>query len=201
MQNILSTPLHLPRVEPINWDNWWTLWYKESRPVKKIQTNHNTYTAPWRGFDIWVKPGIDTEETTKYKSKNLNCPELFPSIFDNIDQFPIDIEVVRFVSSIGEVFPHTDYDSESLSVRSLVYDNNVRPNFYYLKDTKREYQLLPPDTNTWAYWDHKRKHGTNWYFGHSKILITYFGKPREGVYQDMLTKNAQQYQEYVIFAD
>jgi hypothetical protein len=77
----------------------------------------------------------------------------------------------------------------------------VRPNFYYLKDTKREYQLLPSDTNTWAYWDHKRKHGTDWYFGHSKILITYFGKPKEDAYQSIITENAKRYQEYVIFAD
>lgn len=199
MQNILSTPLKLPKIEPINWTNWWALWYSQAKSIQKVSDNHNTNAAPWRGFDIWVKPGIDAEMTTHYRSKNLNCPEMFTSIFDNLDKFPIDIEIVRVVSSLGAVLPHTDSDAESLSVRSLVYDNNVRPNFYYLKDNKREYQLLPPDTNTWAYWDHKKKHGTDWYLGHSKILITYFGKLKTPEYLDILQSGTSSYSDYVIY--
>lgn len=199
MEKLLSVPLQVPKIEPTDWNKWWPLWYKESQVIRKISNNHNARSAPWRGFDVWVKPGIDSEEHTKYKSKNLNCPELFSSIFDNLDKFPIDIEIVRVVSSFGPVLPHTDYDSEWLSVRSLIYDNNIKPNFYYLNGGEKQYQLLPEDTNTWAYWDHKRKHGTEWYFGHSKILITYFGKLKANSFSNILELGLKNYSNFAIY--
>jgi hypothetical protein len=198
MQNIISTPLELPRIVPADWSTWWPIWYKESKTVQKIHTNHNQYSAQWRGFDLWVKPGIDAAETTHYNAKNLDRPDLFPSIFDNLDKFPIDIEIVRFVSSMGAVYPHTDQESEMLSVRSLVYDNNVTPTFYYTDGNYRKYQTLPTDTNTWMYWDNKQKHGTDWFFGHSKILITYFGKMKESIATQMFVDNANKYKDYII---
>jgi hypothetical protein len=201
MQNILSTPLLIPKIEPISWSTWWELWYAESKPVIKLQSNHNNNYAPWRGFDIWVKAGINADEYTNYKLKNLNCIDLFPSIFNNLDKFPIDIDIVRVVSSLGPVAPHTDSSSKILSVRTIIYDNNIYPNFYYLKGDKKIYQSLPLDTNTWVYWDDQIKHGTDWYQGHSKILIMYYGKIKTNAGEELIDKSADNYQDYVIFVD
>jgi hypothetical protein len=198
MQNIISTPLSIPLITPIDWDIWWAIWYKESKLIQKVINNHNQYSAYWRGFDLWVKPGIDTIEETRYKANNLNRPDLFPSIFDNLDKFPIDIEIVRLVSSMGPIRPHTDQQSEMISVRSLVYDNNIKPTFYYTNGSRRQYQTLPEDTNTWMYWDHKHPHGTDWFFGHSKILITYFGKMKKDIYNRIVIENANRYHKHVI---
>ena len=198
MKNIISTPLQIPVIAPVDWNTWWPIWYKESKPVQKVHHNHNQYSALWRGFDLWVKPGVDATEATHYNAKNLNRPDLFPSIFNNLDKFPIDIEIVRFVSSMGPVHPHNDQELEILSVRSLVYDNNIKPTFYYTDGKTRQYQTLPKDTNTWMYWDNKQQHGTDWFFGHSKILITYFGKIKENIADQMFIENANRYYNYSI---
>lgn len=198
MNNLISTPIDLPIVQPVDWMQWWDLWHRESRPVVKAASNHNKYAAPWKGLDIWVRPGVDAASETKYKAKNLDCPELFPSIFENLEKFPIDIDIVRMVSSMGPVLPHTDHGQETLSVRSLVYDNNIRPTFYYMIDGVKTYQQLPPTTNSWMYWDHKTAHGTDWVFGHSKLLITYFGRIKESFNDDAFKKTASSFADFAI---
>ncbi len=196
----ISSPISIPIIQPNNWEKWWDMWFKESSSVQKISKNHNQYPAPWRGFDIWVKNGIDSEASTQYRAKNLNCPELFDSIFDNLDKFPIDIDIVRAVSSMGHVAPHHDCFDESLSVRSLIYDNNIKSTFYYQVNDEKIYQNLPATTNTWMYWDHKRKHGTDYYFGHSKILITYFGRIKPGFDVFEFNKAVEQFSGYAVYA-
>jgi hypothetical protein len=196
--SVVSSPIQIPIIQPTDWEKWWDLWFKESASVQKISKNHNQYPAPWRGFDIWVRDKIDAETTTQYRAKNVNCPELFPSIFDNLDMFPINIDIVRVVSSMGHVAPHHDSPDESLSVRSLIYDNNIKSTFYYQANNDKIYQKLPPTTNTWMYWDHKLKHGTDYYFGHSKILITYFGTMKPDFSIAEFNKSAELFSEYVV---
>jgi|694.fasta_scaffold76793_4 hypothetical protein len=199
MQNLVSTPIIFPYVQPVDWNAWWELWYRENRIVNKVEKNHNQYGVLWRGFDIYVKPGIDSIKETHYKAINLNCPELFPCIFENIDQLPIDVDIVRAVSSFGRVLPHRDQESTAVSVRSMLYDNNVRDTFYYNINNNIQYQKLPDDSNTWAYWDNKVTHGTDWYMGHSKILIMYFGKTKQLESDLILKKSQSHYTEYVIY--
>lgn len=199
--DVISSPLQIPIIQPNNWDKWWDLWFNEASAVQKISKNHNQYAAPWKGLDIWVKDGIDAESETQYRAKNLNCLELFDSIFDNLDQFPIDIDIVRAVSSMGHVLPHHDSVCDSLSVRSLLYDNNIKSTFYYQIDNKKVYQKLPPTTNTWMYWDHKRKHGTDYYFGHSKILITYIGKTKPNFDIFKFSESAKLFDGYTVYTE
>jgi hypothetical protein len=190
--DFISSPLQIPVIQPANWDKWWDLWFKESSTVQKISKNHNQYAAPWKGFDIWVKSGINSESDTQYRAKNVNCPELFPSIFDNLDKFPIDVDIVRIVSSMGHVAPHHDFLDEN---------NNIRSTFYYQVDDKKVYQKLPSTTNTWMYWDHKRKHGTDYYFGHSKLLITYFGKVKPQFDVSEFNESAKLFDGYTVYTD
>ena len=201
MQNLVSTPIVFPYVCPTNWNAWWELWHKENRIVPKVAKNHNQNGVLWRGFDIYVKPGIDVVEETHYRSINLNCPEMFPCIFENLNQLPIDVDIVRAVSSFGKVLPHKDQETNTISVRSMLYDNNVRDTFYYNINDKLQYQKLPKDSNTWAYWDSKVTHGTDWYMGHSKILIMYFGKTKEVEVNKILKYSQQQYSEYSIYTE
>ena len=198
MQNLISTPMIFPYVKPVDWNAWWELWYKENQIVNKVKKNHNQYAALWRGFDIYVKPGIDPVRETNYNAVNLNCSEMFPCIFENLDQLQIDVDIVRAVSRFGKVLPHKDQETRNISIRSLLYDNNAKNTFYYNINDKIQYQQLPEDTNTWAYWDNKVTHGTDWYQGHSKILIMYFGKTKHLEIDSILEKSQRQYSNYVI---
>lgn len=199
MQDLISTPVIFPYVKPINWDVWWDIWFKERRILRKVVKNHNSSGVLWNGIDIYVKPGVDSVSETGYSSINLNCAELFPCIFENLNQLPIEVNIVRAVSSLSRVLPHTDTLSESISVRSMLYDNNIKDTFYYNINNKIRYQKLPTDTNTWAYWDNTVAHGTDYYAGHSKILIMYFGKIKRPSIDSILSDSQKHYSDYVIY--
>lgn len=174
--SLISTPLHFNKVEPNNWAQWWDLWNKESDIVIKAGHTHNNVAARWRGVDIYVKDGIDVVTETQYSCKNLNCPDLFNTIFDNIHLLPLDVQIVRAVSSMSAVGAHHDAAVDKHMIRTMLYDDNPKPSWYYLDSKyKRTYQQLPPDTNTWLFMDKKAKHGTDFHPGHSKILLCYYG--------------------------
>jgi len=199
--SLISAPIKFPVIQPDNWDEWWDLWYKEAVHVPKLVTNHNSGTvhqAIWRGFDIYVKDGFDSLHYG-YKAKNMNCSHMFSSLFDNLDDFPMDINVMRVMSSIHRVSPHSDSIGFLTGIRTLLYDNNVRPNFYYVFNERKEYQRLPEDTNTWMYNDHKSLHGTDFYMGHSKLLIAYYGKIKDDVLDKNLAESVPLYHDYVIY--
>ncbi len=199
MNNLISLPLDIPKIKPSNWDAWWSIWSKESKVIPKVVGNHNFNSALWRGFDIYVKNNVDTIECTGYNAKNINCPELFPSIFENLNKFPLEIEIVRVVSSLGKVLPHTDQTENEISVRTMLYDNNFTKTFYYEIDSQKKYQQLPEESNTWMYWDNKFKHGTDWYLGHSKHLIMYFGKTKLSTLDQYIDASLDLYKDYIIY--
>lgn len=197
--SLISAPINFPIVQPDDWEKWWNLWYKEASVVPKVKANHNLTTyASWRGFDIYVKDGVDSLRYG-YLAKNLNCPDMFSSLFGNLNSFPIDIYVMRALSSTANVYPHSDSSKPTTGIRTLLYDNNVRHNFYYVFRDKKVYQTLPTDTNTWMYNDHKSKHGTDFYPGHSKILIAYYGKIKDDVLDNNLKENLEKYNNYVVY--
>jgi hypothetical protein len=195
MHNIISTPLIFPKVEPDDWDVWWKLWNKNSKFLMKVVNNHNEGRARWLGMDIYVGHGIDSAQVTGYHAPYIPYPELFKKLLDNIDQLPINVKVIRAVSSIYEVSPHSDFLTPNFSVRSLLHDTNPTSTFYYQFNDTKVYQQLPIDSNTWGYWDHKSKHGTDHYSGRRKILLMYYGTTKE----DMdISNSIEHYADYVI---
>jgi hypothetical protein len=195
MNNIISTPLIFPKVEPNNWDEWWNVWKQNSKTLLKVTKNHNRLQAPWKGMDIFIAKGVDPINITGYVAPYVDCSNLFSTLFDNIDQLPIDVRVIRAVSSFQKVYPHSDLTTESFSVRSLLYDNNLKSTFYYNFDDKQVYQQLPSDSNTWGYWDHKCKHGTDYHAGYFKILLMYIGEEKLNI---DISKSINHYADLVI---
>lgn len=197
----VSVPLIFPKIVPDNWDEWLKIWEKNKKFVPKIEQTPNAGQALWFGFDIYVKEGIDADKITKYHCENLNCPELFPSLFDNLDKFPMDIYVVRVLQSISKVQPHQDYplESNSHSIRTLLLDTNDKPNWFYtLSDDEKIYLKLPKETNTWYYKDSLIKHGTDFNPGKFKQLIVYRGKIKEQQLNDLLRVSISKYENYSI---
>lgn len=184
INSVISFPIYTDPVVPNDWDKWWNLWNNEAIFLKKIIKNHNNGRNIWKGFDIYVRNHSDTK-IHGYESKKINCENLFPSLFDNLNNFPMKINVVRAVSSGSDVLPHNDYNTPMKSLRSLLFDNNKSPNFYYIKNKQKVYQKLPNHTNTWVYNDHVCQHGTDFYKNHFKILLIYYGVFKE----ELLQKN------------
>lgn len=194
--NNISTPLLFPKIVPN--PKWNEIWESNAELIRKVSSNHNAGQAFWKGFDIYVKPDFDIKSYTGYDFKNINCPEIFPEIFNNLDLLPIEIFAVRAMSSMTKVMPHSDCLTPMLSVRTLLCDDNPKSTFYYQFNNKVEYQQLPETTNTWMYWDHKSKHGTDFYQGHRKILLAYYGKMKSTA-TSMFDENVIRYKDFAIY--
>ena len=198
----ISVPLDFPKVVPNNWDIWNRLWEQNKKFIPKITTTKNTGRVAWVGFDIYVKPGVDASDVIKYSCKNVNCPELFPSLFDNLDKLPIEVHVVRVLQSLSSVSAHQDFATESQyhSFRSLLYDNNPKETWWYEDTNKsKHYLTLPKETNTWWYDDSKVKHGTDFYSGHSKQLIMYRGPTKLDLLHESISNSMAKYPNHVIY--
>jgi hypothetical protein len=196
----VSAPLDFPKVVPADWDIWNNVWDKNFVFVPKVTRTPNIGQAPWVGFDIYVKPGVDATDTTKYKCKNLNCPELFPSLFDNLHKLPIDVQVVRVLKSLRSVPAHSDFSIERHSIRSMLFDNNPTQTWWYQNDDKNKHYLkLPEETNTWWYDDSKLKHGTDFYRGHFKQLIIYVGPTKTELLNESITHSISKYPDHIMY--
>ena len=199
MHTPVSIPLIFPKVVPNDWGEWDNAWNKYKKFVPRITASKNANSVPWMGFDIYVKNEIDATDIMKYRCENVNCPELFNSLFDNLDKLPIDIQVVRVLQSLTEVAGHRDYTDE-YSIRSLLYDDNPKQTWWYENDNNdREYLRIPEDTNTWCYDDLKVKHGTNFIRGYSKQLIIYHGIPKDQEMKILLDASMKKYSDCVIY--
>jgi hypothetical protein len=197
----VSVPLIFPKVVPNDWEVWNNVWEQNKKFVPKSLQTKNIGQVYWVGFDIYVKPGIDTTDIIPYTCKNVNCPELFPSLFDNIDKLPIEVHVVRVLQSLGKVHAHRDYAKETgyNSIRSLLIDNNPKQTWWYEdSNTNTHYLKLPEDTNTWWYDDATVKHGTDFYIGHNKQLVMYQGLIKDSL-ESVLADSIQKYSDYVIY--
>lgn len=198
----VSAPLVFPKVVPNNWDTWNKVWAQNKQYVPKIAITKNVGQVPWIGFDIYVKDGVDASSIIKYKCKNVNCPELFPSLFDNLDLLPIEVHVVRVLQSLTKVGPHKDFATESNhhSIRSLLYDNNPKQTWWYEDDQNNKHYLnLPNETNTWWYNDSKIKHGTDFYPGHNKQLIMYRGPIKPELLKTSINEGISKYPENILY--
>jgi hypothetical protein len=197
----VSVPLVFPKVVPSNWDTWNKVWEENKNHVPKVYNTVNSGAVSWIGFDIYVKDGIDATNIVKYHCKNVNCPELFPSLFDNLDKLPIDVQVVRVLQSFSRVTAHQDFavESDYHSIRSVLTDNNPTQTWWYKFDNTKQYLTLPDETNTWWYDDSKIKHGTDFYAGFSKQLIMYRGPIKADSITSMIDDGIKQYPNHVVY--
>jgi hypothetical protein len=201
MSTIISAPLNFPKIEPDNWDEWWNVWNTESKVVFKTSTTHNSLSSPWTGLDIYVKPGKEDLAVETYNFRNINRPDLFSNFFSNLENFPLDISVMRAASTIVSARPHNDFTKPMYSVRAIMHDANPSPTWYYLFDDKKVYLNMPADTNSWIYPDHESKHGSDFQFPYRKILLMFFGTLKPGYPKIAFDQSLQKYKDYVIFKE
>jgi hypothetical protein len=171
----ISKVLDVPKLEPVNWKVWWSIWHEHAEPLTKYQKNHND-TAKWIGFDCYRGETYNPVTEGYYHSKFVDCSEVFPNLLNNVASIFHNIYLIRILQSTSTFFPHYDFkDEEHISVRTMLYDENPSSTFYYVINGEKVYQTLPQDSNTWIYKDHLVQHGSDFDSRYKKILITYYG--------------------------
>lgn len=170
---ILSTVLNVPKIVPDDWDRWWDVW-KQAEPLTRARAGHNKANVGLhRGFDVYKARFFDP----RYEAKFVDLKSLYPSLFEQLMQMPLNVRAVRFVQSYGDFPAHTDNSWPSWSVRTMFHCEDPNPQWYYKPIGKNEPQTwltLPEESNTWAYLDGKIRHGTNYRSEYEKIIVQYF---------------------------
>ena len=196
---IISTPIDFPIIQPDDWDEWWSVWNSQAKLVKKNATTVNKFSVKWQGFDIYVRPGSEKGASFHYNFENINRPDLFSNLFNNLENFPVHIKSIRAACSLEDVPAHRDHRNDMYAVRSMLYNTNPIPTWYYKIDDRKEYLKLPNTTNTWLYGDHTSEHGTDFIPGHTKILLMFFGPLKEGFLDQILKTGDKKFKDYTIY--
>lgn len=194
---LISRVLDVPKIEPTSWKLWWDFWEANAKPITKSITNHNAGYGKWVGFDCYRDPNYNPDTlTTHYKAEYVDCSEILPMLNDVISQLPMYVANARIIQSKTAFRPHRDYQQENISVRSMLYDDNPKSTFYYLSSGSKDYQMLPPSSNTWMYYDHRALHGTDYDPAYQKIMIAYYGS----LVKDKLPEIKSFYPSYDIYS-
>jgi hypothetical protein len=176
--NLVSAVLNIPRIEPDNWNIWWSWWAEHYSDVYKAKGNHNTGPGlnKWQGLDIYRTEDYDADKDP-YIAKYVDCQHIFPNMFANLKSIPLKISHIRAVQSTQQFTPHRDHNKPATSLRVMLYDNNPTDTFFYLlSNGKLKFQTFPKNSNTWIYYDHLVKHGTHYKVNHFKIILQIWGK-------------------------
>jgi len=135
LTNISWLPLHIPKIEPDNWDLFWELWNREKSPMGK---EDNPYII-WDTVGIWSSPDTGNSavhEDFPYKMEDWSS--YFPIMFERIrTAMPfLRINNIRISSNIKRVNPHLDPTPTMYpwpnSLRVMLWDSNPIPTFYML---------------------------------------------------------------------
>jgi len=200
--SIQSIPLDIPKIAVDDVNRWRDLYMSARRPLTKTGINHNGFDGAWVGMDIYRGPNYDASKDI-YTSPYVDCSELFPKMIKTIlDHIPMDINCVRCATSVLPFIPHHDYSTPILSCRTLLTDQNTKPNFFYINSkNEKVFQRMPTETNTWMYDDSEMMHGSDKKPNLFKALLMYYGKPNPAKVTELAIRSMARFSEYVIKVD
>lgn len=183
IDDILATPLDLPRFEPDSWEDFWKIWNEDAaRYIRLKPDSQGNNSAPgWNGL-VWdfFRPEVK-DSLTMFITTVKDYSPLFPRWRASMESsFPFKINRILFLNNDREITPHrdgmvlTDHLTYASAVRILLVDENPKPTFWFSKEKSKEsrrfYMDLPPETNTFVYNNPRIYHSAD-YHGHRKILM------------------------------
>lgn len=157
---VLYTPLDIPKIEPNNWDEWWSIWNTYSGlATKKIKT-HNPYESVWKSLEIYRNPeSSPVIDTIVYDSPR--CPDA-PVIQDLVkqvqDYYPGLVHYIRVVENQSAVKFHSDHYIPQYQFRTLLWSTNHKLNWLLKTKDEAFCPELPEDSNTFYYYDYHTQH-------------------------------------------
>ena len=172
----LYTPLDIPRIEPSNWDEWWSVWNTYAGPAIKVGTNHNTVLeedtrSMWKGLVLYR----DNNQYSDGEVYRLPLAPQLPAVNDIVkqiaDAFPNNVYSITVLENLRQVPFHTDSPDTSYHVSTIIWSTNTLVNWILLEDNEVHVPKLPDDTNTFAYLDNPMQHCAVHHPTHSTGLI------------------------------
>jgi len=199
---IVATPLDLPRIEPDNWDTFWSIWERESKNAVKVKKNLVHSLSPigqsnlWQGLDIYKNYNSVLAWDVPYYDIKKELPILHQRILTLPFKY---IYRVRILKSLDNIVPHTDDNSDHWSVRALWHCNDSESQWYFTQPnpnaTEKTFFHLPNDTNWFAYNDKHAWHGTVYRNAYPKFLMQIF---IAGDITPLINSSIDKYKEYTI---
>lgn len=208
VNDILYTPVDLPKIEPDSWEMFWKIWEADSRMYVRLKPDaagNNTQHPGWNGL-IWnfeipgKKPGTMWDVSAK------NYKLVFPKWYEQLQSLPFKLHRIQMLSNYQAIIPHrdgqiyTDHLPFACDLRTMLVDENTTPSFW-VSTTRQEpidkfYVKLPNDTNTFVFNNPKTFHGAD-YHGKRKIILTYvFDELDENKWQQMLLNSWEKYRDH-----
>lgn len=173
----LYTPLNVPRIEPRNWDQWWSVWNKFASPAIKVGTNHNKILEEesnntWKGIVLYRHNGNQHPDGEVYQLPMVpNLPVVNDIVKQITDIFPDNVYSITVLENVKQVPFHTDSPDNNYHVRTVLWSTNTLVNWIFLEDNEVHLPKLPADTNTFVYLDNPMQHCALHYPTHTKGLI------------------------------
>lgn len=208
VNNILSTPVNLPRIEPDDWSIFWQVWDRDARIyVRKHpdSAGNNLLHPGWNGL-VWDFELPDKGKFTMFDVSTKNYKNIFPKWYATLMALPFRLIRMQMLSNYNAISAHrdstyyTDHLPYACDLRTMIVDENTEPTFW-VSHSKRDrlekfYIKMPSDTNTFVYNNPKLFHGAD-YHGKKKIIVTYiFEKLDEKKWHELLLSSYEKYKEY-----
>lgn len=195
--NFISCVLDIPPIEPDDWNLWWQIWQSSSKFIEK-ETNFNGKDSGWRGLEIYRSHNY-TYDCYSPSITFIDLQTVFPRMFKQIFQLPIKLNYVRALQSIRAFSPHKDtFGKNFISLRSIIYDENPNPTFYYIEN-KKIYQRLPKTSNTWIAYDSRCLHGTDFNKNYKKIMFYLWGEWEQDKGEELVKRSLELYKDFNVF--
>lgn len=212
MQNIndiLLTQLDLPKFKPDDWAVFWNIWKQDASNFlrKKKDSQGNGQLSPgWDGF-CWEFDSKKYGTQTMWDVPSKDYTEHFPKFRQAIDALPFTTMRILFQSNRNLIHPHkdgspdTDHLEYPASVRIIICDGNIIPNFYIVKNkTEKIYVDLKHDTNTFVYNNPKVLHAADYHDRFKIIAHLVIKDIDETAYKNLLLRSVNKYPNDTVWA-
>lgn len=207
LTKIISTPLDLPLFQPDSWEDFWRIWKQDAQTFRRHHpdaSGNGAMEPGWNGF-VWEITG--NKDVPMFITTIKDYSDVFPKFRSQIDQLPFTTRRIQFISNYKPIGEHrdglyltNDVKDIPLAPRIMLHDENALPSFYYTKryNTKKHYQILPKETNSFAFKNETTYHGAD-YRGKLKIICSLVISDVDiSAWTKLLEHSAEKYSKFVI---
>lgn len=188
------TPLDIPKIEPNNWNEWWSVWNTYSGMAVKQQKNQNNTVGTWRGMDLETNSLF--KMPTVYSVPRAPATSVTDDIIRQIKTYiPIEPIVVRVIENLDIVPAHADNTVTVNELRCMFWNTYQEPvwEFDYLGEKRK--LILPESTNTFFYKDYPMTHGSIFKKGYSKGVMVIYGILKSKKLADLVVHSADKFKD------
>lgn len=203
VDDILVTPLNLPRFEPDSWEKFWEIWKTDAQRFIRVKPDAQGNNAKEPGWDglVWdfFRPEVN-DSFTMFKTTVKDYSDIFPRWRASLEEhFPFKIRRISFLSNYHAIGPHrdgmvlTDHLPYASAVRIMLVDDNDTPTIWFSKQqseySPRFYINLPKETNTFVYNNPRVYHSADYYGKRKILMMLIFDQIDEKRWSDLLSSS------------